>query len=74
MRIVEKPKYGRQYPTHIGYIDLLCIDKKNSEKVYGNVRTIKEYMKFADIDSFEMSKLNKKAKRFRRSTSRILLF
>lgn len=40
---------------------------------YDTVRTIKDYMKFADIISFENSKLSTKAKAFRRKTSRHLL-
>lgn len=31
--VVEKPEYGRQYPTHIGYIDLLCKNTKTDEYV-----------------------------------------
>ncbi len=31
LEIVEKPEYGRQFPTHIGTIDLLCIHKETKE-------------------------------------------
>ena len=40
---------------------------------FGNVRTIKEYMEFADIESFERCKLKPCAKAFRRYNKRELL-
>lgn len=40
---------------------------------FGIIRTIKEYMDFANISSFTESKLDPKAKTFRRYTSRVLL-
>jgi [Skp1-protein]-hydroxyproline N-acetylglucosaminyltransferase len=39
---------------------------------FGTIRTIKDYMKFANIDSFKECKLNLKAKSFKRFTKREL--
>lgn len=39
---------------------------------YGNIRSIKDYMKFAHIDDFKKCKMNKNAKTFRRHTFREL--
>lgn len=33
LEIVKKPAYGRQFSTHIGPIDILCIDKSSKEYV-----------------------------------------
>ena len=33
LEIVTEPNYGRQFPTHIGPIDLLCRNKKTGEYV-----------------------------------------
>ena len=31
--VIKEPSYGRQFSTHIGPIDILCIDKKTNEYV-----------------------------------------
>ncbi len=41
--------------------------------IYGNVRSINQYMKFSNIDSLSDCKLNKKSKAFRRHTDRPLI-
>lgn len=33
LEVVKKPYYGRQFSTHIGPIDLLCIDRSNNQYV-----------------------------------------
>ena len=33
LMVVNRPTYGRQFSTHIGPIDILCIDKKTKEYV-----------------------------------------
>lgn len=33
LEIVQKPYYGRQFSTHIGPIDLLCVDKNTNQYV-----------------------------------------
>lgn len=69
LKILEKPVYGRQYPTHIGPIDILCIDIKTDEYVvielkrgHTNDEVVGQVLRYMGWVYMNLEKSNKKVR------------